>query len=71
VIEDDAYGISYATHYGFGMNFDLGEEWWVGDSWGLGVAARFWYTAASEGDQPPDADWTFMGGALLFSATYQ
>ena len=57
---------------GFGLNLDVGKEWWVGDQWGLGVAARFWYSHASNGDDDgADADYALTAFAVVFSATYQ
>jgi hypothetical protein len=57
---------------GIGFNLDAGKEWWVAPDWGIGVAARFWFSyveddIAGVGDTK-DA---FSGVALLFSATYQ
>ena len=55
---------------GFGLNFDIGKEWWVSDNWGLGVAARFWYTHLTDTVSEVDAKYDLLGFAVFFSATY-
>jgi hypothetical protein len=35
---------------GLALDFMLGKEWWVGDSWGLGVAGYFDYFSAKDDD---------------------
>jgi hypothetical protein len=64
-------GDSAATDIGPGINVDIGKEWWVSDNWGLGVAARFWYTHVSGKDASIDYKDDFIGAGVLFSATYQ
>jgi hypothetical protein len=34
----DVPGYSFETDAGFAADFTAGKEWWVGNSWGLGVA---------------------------------
>jgi hypothetical protein len=61
---------------GFGSNLDIGKEWWVSDNWGLGIAARFWFTSVSDtvdndmDDVVEDVTYNMSGFAVLFSATY-
>jgi hypothetical protein len=57
---------------GFGLEGDIGKEWWVSDNWGLGIAGRF--TFASVPDDLGGGDSTTLHGlgfGVLFSATYQ
>ncbi len=61
-------GVSYSTQTGFGGKVCVGKEWWVGDHWGLGVAAQFHFGINKDnGTNPPT--WTSLGGGLAFSAT--
>ena len=82
-----AVGFSYAqvevdgvdrgsSDVGFGLNVDLGKEWWVSDNWGLGIAGRLWFSevpdeAGVPGVAVTDVDLSFRALAILFSATYQ
>jgi len=69
---DDGTGDPTATKAGFGLEGDIGKEWWVSDNWGLGVAGRF--TFASVPDEQIGDDSTTLQGVgfgVLFSATYQ
>ena len=62
-------GVSANTQAGFGSKFALGKEWWLGDHWGLGVAAQFLMSFnVDEGTNPPT--WSTFGGGVSFSATY-
>lgn len=55
---------------GYGLEFDLGKEWWVASNLGIGLAGRVLYV-----NVPPDDDTSddhldgFIAGAL-FSATF-
>jgi hypothetical protein len=60
-----------SSDIGFGLNFDLGKEWWVSGNWGFGAGARFWFTSAQEETPVATSDLSFIGLAALFSATYQ
>jgi hypothetical protein len=64
VDEDNSGG----TDPGWALNFDAGWEFWVGQSWAMGPALRFFYTSA-----PDEGDLTVngAGGGVLFSATFQ
>lgn len=59
-----------SSDFGFGSNFDVGKEWWVSDNWGLGIAARFWYTHVGDSDSDTEAAFNMAGFGILFSATY-
>lgn len=52
---------------GFGLDLTLGKEWWVGNSWGLGVAGAFGYHNVADGDV--DESWSGTSFVLRFSAT--
>lgn len=61
-----------ASDFGWAFNVDLGKEWWVGDNWGLGIAARFAYhSVPAQTVTGSDATLTGLGAGALFSATYQ
>jgi hypothetical protein len=65
-------GPGFATPaVGVGLSADAGKEWWVSDRWGLGVAARFWFTHTSDRESSVSTDYDMTGVALLFTATYQ
>jgi hypothetical protein len=67
-LDGDAYSES---DVGFGVDVDLGKEWWVGSEWGLGVAARFSYASVPPSSSNADADWLDgIAVGALFSATY-
>lgn len=59
------------TSAGFGMTFDLGKEFWVGDQWGLGGALRFSWTDVTHTEHHVPVEYQFFGWGILFSATYQ
>jgi hypothetical protein len=63
---------SDSSEVGFGVDLDLGKEWWIDDNWGIGLALRLSLSAvpASE-DIARDAMFGSGFVALLFSATYQ
>jgi hypothetical protein len=48
---------------GFGTGLDVGKEWWVSKSWGLGLAARLVYVTSEI--------YSSTGLGVVFSATYQ
>ena len=52
-----------------GPAFDitLGKEWWVGSSWGLGVAGTFGYHSIKESDS--EYGWSGISLGVRFSAT--
>jgi len=61
---------------GIHLPFKVGHEWWVGDNWGIGLAAQFWYGYARSGgdwyDESSDLNFNMhtFGGGLLLSVTY-
>jgi hypothetical protein len=61
------------TDPGWALNLDVGWEFWVGQSWGLGPALRFFYTSAPDDVDGTDDDPSVngVGFGVLFSATYQ
>ena len=65
--QDD--GDETESDVGWGVNLDVGKEWWVDDNWGIGVAGRL--VLGSVALDGVDADMGFAGAGVLFSATYQ
>ena len=53
---------------GIGASLTLGKEWWVTESWGLGIAARA-YLASMPDAESADTTWGVHSLGLLFSAT--
>lgn len=68
---DDYDDNTDATSAGIGLNLDVGKEWWVGRQWGIGVAARMNFAAATGEVVSGRYDYTQWGFAILFSATMQ
>jgi hypothetical protein len=60
---------------GFGLNLDVGKEWWVTPQTGIGVAGRFWWaTGGAENEltaRTIDSDRELLAFGLLFSVTHQ
>jgi hypothetical protein len=57
------------SNLGFGVNATLGKQWWVSDSWGIGVAGQVFVGAipdASDGNPT----WTTAGVSVAFNASY-
>lgn len=52
---------------GFAIDITLAKEWWVGNSWGLGVAGAFGYHSIPDGDI--DENWSGTSFGVRFSAT--
>jgi len=59
------------TDIGYGINLDVGKEWWSSDQWGLGVAGRLWWTAVVEDVDAGEDRLSMLALTLQFSATYQ
>jgi len=59
--------LSVSSNYGPGLKFAVGKEWWVGDHWGLGIAAEL-ILAVNGGDGFSTV--TTVGSGLTFSATF-
>jgi hypothetical protein len=53
---------------GFAMNAMVGKEFWVGNDWGIGVAAQFIYNHIPTENSQANSEWTSFN--ILFSATY-
>jgi hypothetical protein len=68
-IISNRYDVVRQTQVGFGARFALGKEWWVGDHWGLGLAAEGFFASQRERSSAQPV-WTSVGGGLVFSATY-
>jgi hypothetical protein len=60
-------GITGETDPGPALDITLGKEWWVGGSWGLGVAGGFGYHSVPEKDI--DEKWRGYSLGVRFSAT--
>ena len=56
------------SDYGPAIDIGVGKEWWVSDSWGLGVAGGFGYHSVSDPDFDPN--WSGPSFAVRFSASY-
>lgn len=69
VLEVD--GDEATTKFGWGLNVDVGKEWWASDDWGLGVGAQFWYSAVHHTEAGTAIDVASAGIQLLGSATWQ
>jgi hypothetical protein len=62
----------FNSKVGFGLDAEIGKEWWIADDWGLGLAARFSFADAAAGDAlPDDARFGAAFVSVLLSATYQ
>jgi hypothetical protein len=59
---------SGSTDPGWALNFDAGWEFWVGQTWAMGPALRFFYTSVPDAE---DLTVNGAGGGVLFSATFQ
>ena len=60
---------------GFGLNLDVGKEWWVTTQTGIGVAGRFWWgTGGGEDDidfEIVESTRNLLAFGLVFSVTHQ
>lgn len=56
-----------ATDNGLALDVTLGKEWWVGGSWGLGVAGSFGYHSVPERNM--DEKWSGYDFSIRFTAT--
>jgi hypothetical protein len=61
-------GPSFDSDTGVVVDLGLGKEWWVGDSWGLGIAGGVMLHSIPDGGI--DENWTGASLGLRFSATY-
>ena len=68
VLSLDGGGFSGESDLGPAFDLTLGKEWWVGTSWGLGVAISAGVHSVPDGGI--DASWQGGSVAVRFSATY-
>jgi len=74
-IDDSSGHTVVSSKSGFGFDAIVGKEWWVSDNWGLGVSGQM-ILGRMKGKDPDLVlvgtvpDWSTLGFALLFSATY-
>lgn len=87
--QDGFMGISAEFKRKFALNFVFGKEWWVNDSWALGLGGQLFYSPVgktgyySNNDdyyydedsdyiykEPEDHFINFIGGGMVFTATY-
>lgn len=61
--------LEHRTQTGVMGRLGLGKEWFVSDSWGLGLAAYLNWAAAKD-DVPNPPTWTAVSPLLAFSATF-
>jgi hypothetical protein len=62
--------VDYDSDAGFGGRFGVGKEWFVSDSWGLGVAGYFDFAVAKQKDVPNPPTWWSFAPLVAFSATF-
>jgi len=63
-------GTDYSTQVGLAGQFAVGKEWWVSDSWGLGLKGEVTITANKDNSSSNPPTWTGFAFAVGFSATY-
>jgi hypothetical protein len=56
------------TDLGPAIDLTVGKEWWVSDSWGIGVAGAFGYHSVPE--KGITGDWTGTSFGIRFTASY-
>ena len=71
----DALGRSPSRNpTGIGLGFGVGQEWWVGDQWSLGIVGRLLYAHATVNDTidaiGASERHSVIVPAVLFGATY-
>jgi hypothetical protein len=54
---------------GVALNFDVGKEWWVGPSWGLGLAARLYCSSTSTATALIQSEQSTVMFSIVMSAT--
>ncbi len=64
----ESNGQTGETEMGPFFDFTVGKEWWVGGSWGLGVAGTVGYHSVQESEEI-DVNWSGYSLAVRFSAT--
>ena len=63
-------GTDYSTQVGLAGQFGVGKEWWVSDSWGLGLKGEVTITANKDNSSSNPPTWMGFAFAVGFSATY-
>lgn len=63
----DGSGVEGESDTGIAGELILGKEWWVGNSWGLGVAGSYGFHSIPDGDV--DENWSGNSWSIRFSAT--
>jgi hypothetical protein len=58
--------VGVSSDWGPGGKLAIGKEWWVGDHWGLGIAAELLVSFNKQGGDPR----TTLAPGLTFSATF-
>ncbi len=58
-------GVSASSDMGLAFDMAMGKEFWVGGSWGLGVAGSFGYHSVPD----QGANWSGYDFSVMFSAT--
>lgn len=64
-------GEAEATDAGVALNFDLGKEWWVGPSWGLGLAGRLYFSSNTATNELSKSALSSLMIGVVMSATMQ
>jgi hypothetical protein len=64
----DGGGVTVETDTGVIVDFTVGKEWWVGDSWGIGVAGGFSYHSIPV--DGAEENLTGTSFAIRFTATH-
>ena len=61
-IDSDVLDVDESSDWGFALEGSFGKEWWVGNSWGLGLAGVFGFHSIE--------DATGFNAGVRFSATF-
>ncbi len=63
-------GTDFSTQVGVAGQFAVGKEWWVSDSWGLGLKGEVTVSANKDNSSSNSPTWVGFAFAVGFSATY-
>lgn len=67
---DDSNGHTlYQSKTGIGMQAMVGKEWWVSESWGVGIAGEL-VASSMKDNQDSKLTWGAVAFSIAFSATY-